>query len=152
MGKMIRARRGETTTLKPPPKSVGKERLLRKTSLGAQYVQTQYTGSNESGIDPVGDSVLIICDKPVEKSAGGIILTETTRSEHEIAAETGVLVAVGVGAWVWNADRTRPFEGKRPKPGDRVYFTRYSGQLTIGRDGLEYRLMTDNCIGGVEID
>lgn len=136
----------------PTKKTVGRERLLRKTSLGAQYVTTDYNGKNEAGWKPVGDSVLVMCDKPVTKSAGGILLTETTQESHRAAAESGVVVAVGDGAFQWTGDRTQRYTGYVPKPGDHVAFTRYAGQLVIGKDGIEYRLMTDNCIGAVDLD
>lgn len=135
-----------------PKKTVGRERLLRKTSLGAQYVTTDYNGSNQSGWQPVGDSVLVMCDKPVEKTAGGILLTQTAQESHRAAAESGVIAAVADGAFLWTGDRTQKFTGTRPKPGDHVAFTRYAGQLIIGKDGIEYRLMTDNCIGAVDLD
>lgn len=135
-----------------PKKTVGKERLLRKTSLGAQYVTTDYNGKNEAGWQPIGDSVLVMCDKPVTKTAGGILLSETTQESHRAAAESGVVVAVGGGAFEWTGDRTQKYTGYKPKPGDHVAFTRYAGQLLIGKDGIEYRLMTDNCIGGVDLD
>jgi co-chaperonin GroES (HSP10) len=128
-----------------------KERMIRKTSLGGQYVQSSYEGKNTSGIEPVGDSCLVLIDESVEKTAGGITLPETMQERLKMAAETGVLVAVGGGAFVRSADRASAFAGRRPQPGDRVYFTRYAGIQVIGRDDQkEYRLMTDNCIGGIE--
>lgn len=140
-----------TTTTAPPKKAVGKERLLRKTSLGAQYVETDYNGQNESGWHPIGDTVLVMCDKPVTKTSGGIIITETMQEAHRAAAETGVVVEIADGAFLWNSDGTR-FEGYKPRPGDRICFTRYAGQLHIGADGLEYRIMEAKCIGAVQED
>ena len=49
----------------------------------------------------------------------------------------------------WNSDRTRPFAGKKPEPGNRVVFNRYAGRVLRGTDGKMYRLMTDNCIGAI---
>lgn len=112
---------------------------------------TSYDGTNRAKIKALSDTVLVMCDKPVTKSAGGIILTEETQENHRAAAETGVVVDVGEGAFCWNGDGVTPYQGTKPKAGDRVYFTRYAGQLVIGADGLEYRVMTSNCVGGLEV-
>lgn len=128
-----------------------KAKLIRRTSLGAQYVQSKYAGKNESGVAPVGDSVLILIDDSVTKTAGGIELPENLQEHHKAAAETGVMVAVGEGAFKYSSDRAREFVGRKPKAGDRVYYQRYAGQIVIGQDGLEYRVMTDKCIAGIDI-
>lgn len=115
----------------------------------AQYVPAQWSGTNESGLIPIGDRVLILPDKAPEQTAGGVVLTQTTQDHDGLAAETGVLVAIGEAAWTWNSDRTRPFTGTRPKVGQRVWFERYAGSTQYGRDGVAYRLMDDKCVGAV---
>lgn len=116
----------------------------------AQYEPAQWSGTNTSRRRPVGDYVLVLPDKAPEKSAGGIAFTEVQRDHDGKAAETGVLVAVGDGAWKWNSDRSRPFSGTPPKVGQRICFARYSGTEQYGADGVMYRLMLDKCIGAVE--
>ncbi len=129
-----------------------KQRLLRKTSLGAQYVESDYNGKNECGWHPLDDMVLILPDKTVNKSAGGVLLPDETQESHKAAAETGVIVECGEGAFKYTADRVREFTGRKPRPGDHVYFQRYAGQIIIGLDGKEYRVMTDKCIGAINVE
>ena len=123
-------------------------RILTKTRIG-QYVENAWTGENLSGVTPIGDQVLILPDKAPEKTAGGIFIDETTRDKQSMAAETGIIAAIGDGAWSWNMDRTRRFEGTKPEVGQRICFTRYAGMEVIGDDGNMFRLMADNCIGGL---
>jgi chaperonin GroES len=126
-------------------------KLIRKTSLGAQYVTSAYSGKNTSQVAALDDNVLIMIDEAVEQTTGGIILTETAQEHHKAAAETGVVVEAGEGAFKFTADRSRAWTGLRPEPGDRVYFQRYAGQIIIGTDGREYRMMTDKCIAGLDL-
>lgn len=119
-----------------------------KTALG-EYVPAQWTGGNTSGRDPIGDRVLILPDDAADITAGGIHLTADLVGRHSMAAEAGVLVAAGEGAFTWNSDRQTPFAGRKPQPGDRVCIERYSGQLITGDDGKVYRLCESVCIGAV---
>ena len=118
----------------------------------APYQHAKFSGKNESGIIPIGDRVLILPDDAADKTAGGIMFDDTLKERNSLAAETGVLVAVGNGAWFWNSDRTRKFEGVRPEVGQRVWFERYAGSVQHGNDGRLYRLMDDKCIGGLRVD
>jgi co-chaperonin GroES (HSP10) len=124
------------------------DKLLSKTRIG-QYVENAWTGENLSGVMPIGDQVLILPDKAAEKTIGGIYIAQSTKETQDLAAETGVIVAIGDGAWTWNMDRTRKFEGTKPVIGHRVCFTRYAGMEVIGDDGEMYRIMNDACIGGI---
>ena len=117
----------------------------------AQYVPAEWSGKNESGIYPIGDRVLVLPDKAIEETSGGILMTDQKRDTDGMAAETGVLVALGEAAWKWNSDRTRPFDGTRPEVGARVWFERYAGSIQYGMDGRAYRLMDDKCIGAVAL-
>jgi chaperonin GroES len=128
-----------------------KQRLIRKTSLGAQYVTSRYEGKNTSGLEPISDLVLVLPDESVEKTAGGVYLSQETQYAHQQAAETGVIVAAGPGAWLYTADRAQAFQGRKPQAGDRVYFQRYAGQIVIGEDGYQYHLMTDKAIAAVNV-
>jgi chaperonin GroES len=126
-------------------------KLIRKTSLGAQYVQSSYSGENTAQVAALDDNVLILIDDSVEQSTGGIFIPQDMQAHHKAAAETGVVVEVGMGAFKYTADRSREWSGIRPRPGDRVYFQRYAGQIIIGTDGKEYRMMTDKCIAGLDL-
>jgi chaperonin GroES len=68
----------------------------------------------------------------------------------QLAAITGVIVECGEEAFKWNADRTRPYEGYKPQPGDRVIFEKYAGKPILGDDAKHYRIMDDKAIGGIK--
>lgn len=125
------------------PRGLAKKLVM--TALG-EYAPAEWKGENTSGISPIGDRVLVLPDGPAEKL---LALPEETKERMAMAAETGVIVAIGDSAWAWNADRTRPFSGAKPVPGQRVWFERYAGSMQHGKDGSLYRLMSDNCIGAV---
>lgn len=124
-------------------------RGLRKTDV-AVYRIVHFEGENYSGIEPIGDRVLILPDQATEKSLGGAFLDPQTVEHFTEASETGVIVACGPDAFLWNADRTRRWEGEKPKPGDRVAFERYAGQKHHSWDGQIYRLVDDKTIGARE--
>lgn len=124
------------------------ERLI-KTMLG-QYVPAKWDGVDRTGYTPVGDNIIVLPDKPSDQTAGGIYLSEQQRERQAFAAETGVLIKLGDDAFSWNSDRSRPFQGEKPKAGQRVVFKKYSGVKFIGKDGEEYWVMSDHCIGVVE--
>ena len=122
-------------------------RLL--TTEHGQYVPVIWNGINESGLVPIGDRVLVLPDKSAEQTDGGVFVSPVQQSRNNEAAETGVLIAMGDAAWVWNSDRTRPYSGVKPQIGQRVWFEKYAGSKQHGDDGLVYRIMDDKCIGGV---
>lgn len=116
-----------------------------------QFDMVVWPGRNTSGIQPFGDRILVLPDQAASQIGGVYVPPETIERIAE-AAETGVLVAVGDGAWAWNSDRSRRYDGVKPTPGTRVYFERYAGGKFHGRDGLVYRLMSDNAIGGFAVE
>ena len=117
----------------------------------ATFERAEYDGKNESRFMPIGDKVLVLPDSAAEVTAGGIMMTAEQIHKNTRAAETGVIVAMGGGAFEWNSDRTRPWAGYKPKVGDRVYMQRYSGQVMMGWDERFYRAMTDVCIAAIEV-
>lgn len=96
--------------------------------------------------------VLVLPDEAAGITPGGIHMPDQQRERQSMASETGIIVAMGDGAFLWTADRTRPFVGARPVIGQHVYFERYAGQELIGADGNVYRLMTDKAIGAEALD
>lgn len=121
---------------------------LFKTTL-AEFEKAKWTGKDTSGLHPLGDRVLVLPDKSAERTSGGVELPPDVTARHTLAAEAGVVVAVGDGAFTWNSDKATPYLGKKPVPGDRVAIERYSGQLFHGLDGQVYRLMESACIGAL---
>lgn len=123
---------------------------LLKSSQLSEFIPAEWHGVNESGYEPVSDFVLVLPDKAAAKSSGGVELPGDIVDRHTMAAETGILIAIGPESFKWISDRTRPWEGRKPQAGDRIYMKRYSGQVLMGDDGMEYRLMEDGCIGAVK--
>jgi chaperonin GroES len=117
----------------------------------AEYKPGVFNGKNESGWRPIGDKVLVLTDQMVDKTSGGVFISEDLRDRMSMAAETGIVIDLGDDAFLWNTDRSRPFTGQKPKPGDFVYIERYSGQVIMGNDGQVYRVMTDACIAGIKL-
>lgn len=115
----------------------------------AEYVPADYEGTNRSGITPIGDKVLILTDQVKSKTAGNIHLPDDIRERHALAAETGIIVAMGDDAFDLNYSRTRKWSGEKPQVGDHVYIERYSGVVFKGDDGQKYRIMDYTCIGAV---
>ena len=119
-------------------------------TIRGEYVPVEWNGKNESGWDPTGSMVLVLQDKAAEKSAGGIIKPDEYKEREEMAAECGVIVALGPTAFAWaDRERTTRWEGKKPQVGDRVSFQRYSGVHVPGDDEETYSTMNDFCIGAV---
>lgn len=116
----------------------------------AEYLPAPYMGENKSGWEPIGDYVLVRPDFIARKSSGGIELPDDIAERMQLAAITGVIVECGDEAFKWNADRTRPFEGYRPQPGDRVIFEKYAGKPILGDDGQSYRILEDKSVGGIK--
>ena len=122
-----------------------KDRIL-KTHHG-QYELAEWNGVNESGYEPVCDKVLVLPDKVMEKTKGGIIITDVQGDQQQVAAVTGIVIAAGPQAFAYDSDRLVKWDGWRPAPGDRVAFQRYAGDEYPGLDGQTYRIMQDRSIG-----
>lgn len=123
-------------------------KILR--TVHAEYLPAIFLGTNKSGWEPALDRILVRPDKVLAKSTGGVELPDDLIERLQLAAVTGVVVAVGDDAFKWNADGTRPFEGYKPKPGDRVIFEKYAGKPILGEDGGDYRILDYKSIGGVQ--
>lgn len=118
----------------------------RISAANFEYVEAKWDGTNRSGFTPLADSVVVLCDVAPDTTSGNLFITQDMQLKQQMMAETGVVVAIGEGAFLWLSDRTRPWEGLKPKVGDRVVFERYAGREQTGLDGQQYRLMSDRCI------
>lgn len=116
-----------------------------------EFVIEAWDGVNRSGWAPLDDKVLVLMEEHVEVTSGGIMIAPTIRERQSTAGETGLVIALGPVAFVWNDDLTRKWEGKKPAPGDRVYVERYAGALIQGHDGRAYRLMSQRCVGALAL-
>lgn len=124
-------------------------KLIKSSSLG-EYVKAEFNGKNESGYEPLDDFVIVLPDGAAEKTSGGIHMVPELVERMSLSAETGVIVAVGDGAFRWNASKTKPWTGYRPSPGDRIYMRRFAGQVMLGVDGKLYRAISDTEIAAIQ--
>jgi co-chaperonin GroES (HSP10) len=92
--------------------------------------------------------VLILVDRAMSRTEGGIDLPEDLVDRHSVASTTGIIVAAGPQAFMWDSDRAHQWVGDKPRPGMRVVFEKYGGQEYHGLDGQMYRLMQDRTVGG----
>lgn len=116
--------------------------------LQADFEQAPWFGVDTSGLRVIDRNVLILVDECSAKTRGAVLLTDDMAWKMTQASETGVIAAVGDGAFLVHEDRS-PWTGYRPKPGDRVFFERYAGTLVRGADERTYRLMGYSAIGGI---
>ena len=123
-------------------------RILR-TGDQREYVESTFDGTNHSGITPLDNKVLVRMDEHAEVSSGGIVIPEDTRSRQSMASETGVIIALGAMAFRLADDGDRLWTTKSPSPGDRVVVERYAGRVVQGKDGVEYRLVSQMSIGAL---
>jgi chaperonin GroES len=92
---------------------------------------------NPSGITPVDLRVLVKPDPVEEKTAGGILLADSTKDRQKYAGTRATLIAAGPNAFMeWG-------EGNGIKPGARVHYAQYSGAQIKGEDGEDYVVMND---------
>lgn len=119
-------------------------RLIK--GLHAEYVPAKWSGRDTSAVRVTGKAVLVLPDECSQTTTGGVSLPADLIERMSIAAESGVLIAVSPGAFLLNEDMT-PWTGYKPRPGDRVYFEKYAGQMIKGRDGKTYRIMDYGSIG-----
>lgn len=116
--------------------------------LNAEYIPARWTGKDTSGIRCVGVYVLVLMDTVAEQTAGGAYLTLDHQERLQMAAESGILVAVGGSAFRLNDDGSE-WSGVKPLPGDHIQVEQYAGKQVRGRDGQIYRLMTYGNVGAV---
>lgn len=98
--------------------------------------------SNISGLDPAEFNVVVQLDDQQEKTAGGIYLPPSKQDRDELEMDEGTLVAVSPVAFTYES---WPDDARKPQPGDRVLFARYSGVLHE-RGGKKFRIIKDRSI------
>ena len=123
------------------------DRIL-KTGNG-QFKSAVWTGKNESLIEPVCDKIVVLPDEAEKVTSGGIHIPDDIKARQSMGAVSGLLVAAGPQAFAYDSNRLVRWEGSRPKPGDRIVFSRYSGEEYPGADGRTYRVMQDTSVGAV---
>ncbi|GAB2245934.1 hypothetical protein Droror1_Dr00001427 [Drosera rotundifolia] len=135
-------------------KTVGEKTIEISVQPGTQIVYSKYAGTelefNGSNhlllkeddivgvletdeikdLKPLNDRVLIKVAKAEEKTAGGVLLTETSKEKPAV----GTVIAVGPGALDKDGNR-KPVSNS---PGSSVMYSKYSGIDFKGSDGSNY--------------
>lgn len=94
-------------------------------------------------ITPYGDRILAQrIEDNREKTSGGIFLPETSKEKPMIAK----IISVGHGSRKENGD----FIQIDLKPGDIVYFTKYSGTEIKDENGCEYLILSEKDVIAVK--
>ena len=124
-------------------------RLLKFSDV--EYVEAEFEGKNRSGYVPFGDRVLVLPDVASDR-VGSIQITQQKQEQQTMSTVTGVIVAIGEGAFEWNSDKSTKAIGRKPVVGDRIFMERFAGQPLHGLDGNLYRVMDDRCIGAIKAE
>ena len=125
---------------KTAKKSVKKAtKVAKKVTKKVAKVAPLKPASNKTGIQPLGDRVLV---KPLGaddmRSPSGIIIPDTAKQEKP---ERGVVVAVGDGRRL----DTGEFIAPRVSVGDTVVFSKYGfDEITVG--DVEYVIVSEGSI------
>jgi chaperonin GroES len=93
---------------------------------------------------PTGWRIIVLPYKAKEKTKGGIILSDKTVTESQIATNCGLVMEVGPDAY---QDEDKFPNGPWCKRKDWVLFARYAGSR-INIDGGELRILNDDEILG----
>ena len=93
---------------------------------------------------PTGWRILVLPYKAKEKTKGGIILSDKTVTESQIATNCGLVMDIGPDAY---NDKDKFPHGPWCKKKDWVLFARYAGSR-IYIDGGEIRVLNDDEILG----
>lgn len=116
----------------------------------AEFVNVEYGATsspvtlNTSGITPLAFKVLILPDPVEEVTKGGIIRPVEVVTKDEFATTTGTLIAASPAAFGHITEEE--WAGTKPKPGERVVFTKYAGFRRKGEDGVDYLIVKDEDI------
>jgi co-chaperonin GroES (HSP10) len=95
--------------------------------------------------DPTGWRIVILPHKGVEKTKGGVILSDTLIQEQQWTTNVGLVLKLGPMAY---EDKDKFPTGPWCKEKDWVIFARYAGsRLKI--DGGELRILNDDEVLGV---
>ena len=93
---------------------------------------------------PTGWRIIVLPYKAKEKTKGGIILSDKTVTESQIATNCGLVMDIGPDAY---SDKDKFPNGPWCKKKDWVLFARYAGSR-IYIDGGEIRVLNDDEILG----
>ena len=99
----------------------------------AQFEAASYPGSNDSGLQPYGENVLVKMDACAVVRSSGLVLTDEIVDRQNEASVTGCIYAMGPDAF--------PGDQHAPAVGQRIYIEKYAGVKAVGIDGALYRVI-----------
>lgn len=126
------------------PQTALPQRLLQ--NMQGSFIPARWSGSNNSGHQPIGRNILVMMDQMSNITAGGILLPDAKIDAMNEASESGCIFSIGPGAFKSFRDG-RAWDGPPLKVGDRIYIEMYAGIKCQGRDGLLYRMLECDVIG-----
>ena len=97
---------------------------------------------------PTGWRILVLPHRGKGKTKGGVILSDKTVEETQIATNVGLVLAIGPDAY---NDKDRFPNGPWCKEKDWVIFARYAGSR-LNIEGGELRILNDDEILGITDD
>ena len=97
---------------------------------------------------PTGWRILVLPHRGKGKTKGGVILSDKTVEETQIATNVGLVLAIGPDAY---NDKERFPNGPWCKEKDWVIFARYAGSR-LNIEGGELRILNDDEILGITDD
>lgn len=115
----------------------------RKLADEMEAVLNEDSADDAHGILCLEFKVLVRPKEVAAKTAGGIILPDTTLEKDQHATTEGVVVNISRTAFTFEVN------APRPELGDTVVFQRYAGLRLTGNDGVEYRLLNDKDVVAV---
>ena len=124
------------------PEHVAKARAKQQKEKKEEKIETSKLP------EPTGWRLLILPHKGKGKTKGGVILSDKTVEESQIATNVGLVLKVGPDAY---NDESRFPHGPWCKKNDWVIFARYAGSR-LNIEGGELRLLNDDEILGVVAD
>jgi chaperonin GroES len=92
--------------------------------------------------NPLGDRVVVKPQKKEEKSAGGILLTDSVNRGEKV---TGEVIAIGKGIFSQNGERIP----MTVKIGDTVLYKKDMASDTLPLDGEDYLLFHEHELLGI---
>ena len=88
----------------------------------------------------VGWRITVLPHKGIDKTKGGLLLTDKAIEEQQLTTNVGLILNMGPDAY---SDKTKFPNGPWCKKGDWVIFARYAGSR-VKIDGGEIRILNDD--------
>lgn len=112
------------------------------------YLKGKNKEKKEESKEPVMDKVpqatgcriVVLPHKGVDKTKGGLLLTDKAIEEQQLTTNVGLILNMGPDAY---ADKTKYPNGPWCKEGDWVVFARYAGSR-VKIEGGEIRILNDD--------